>query len=123
MTLTFQAVRDPATDQNFRRIAQQFPITGQNLAGVLRLLFVGKGVVNVGKAEITFGGGSPEGTQGITHELGGEPLFAHVSPEDAGYVAGTKAYSSTTFTAALQKRDGTSPAAGTKAKFHWIAIG
>ncbi|HET7455397.1 MAG TPA: hypothetical protein VFJ76_07750 [Solirubrobacterales bacterium] len=79
--------------------------------------------VNTGFAEATYGGGSIEATQAITHGLGVTVKFADISPEDPGYVPGTKTYGATTFTATVQKRDGSTPANGTKAKFHWIAIG
>jgi hypothetical protein len=122
VALSLQAVHDPASDQNFRQIANQFPIQGANLAGVL-MLVSGEAKVAVGKAEATYGGGSVEATQVITHGLGREVKFADISVEDAGYVDGTASYGATTFTAKVQKRDGTSPANGTKAVFHWIAIG
>lgn len=32
MSLSLQAVKDPATDQNFRQIAEKFPIQGEDLS-------------------------------------------------------------------------------------------
>lgn len=113
-TVTAQA----GSSTNFRTI-----INGKGESSFLQLVAIGKLRMNTGTAEATFGGGSVEATQVITHGLSATPVFAHISPEDSGYVSGTKTYGSSQFTASVQKRDGTSPAAGTKAKFHWIAIG
>lgn len=79
--------------------------------------------INFGTGELEFPGGSPEASKLITHGLGATPLFALPIFEDAGYVPGAAAYEATTFRAKAQKRDGTSPAAGTKAPFYWFAIG
>lgn len=96
--------------------------TGQK-SSFLQLVATAKRRVNFGVAEATYSGSSIEATQAVAHGLGVTPQFAAISPEDAGYVGATKAYGETNFTAAVQKRDGTTPASGTKAKFHWIAIG
>lgn len=74
-----------------------------------------------GAANITYGGGI-EATQTITHTLSDVPTFAWIAAEDAGYVAACRLYTKTTFLASVQKRDGTSPGAGTIAPIKWIAI-
>jgi hypothetical protein len=104
--------------------AHEAKITGEEAkAGSLQLAVGGSRKVNFGVAEAEYGGASIEATKTITHELGATPLYADISPEDAGYVTGTAEYGATTFKAKVQKRDGSTPGAGTKAKFHWVAIG
>lgn len=80
--------------------------------------------VNFGSGELEYPGGSLEATaKEITHGLGATPIFAAPIFEDAGNVPGAFAYGGTTFKVRCQKRDGSSPGAGTKAPFHWAAIG
>jgi hypothetical protein len=80
--------------------------------------------LNVGAAELEYPGGSVEATpKAIAHLLGRTPVFAAPIFEDAGNVPGSSAYTAEKATYKCQKRDGTSPAAGTKAPFHWVAIG
>jgi hypothetical protein len=79
--------------------------------------------VTVGSAELEYPGGSVAATgKAITHGLGATPTFAAVMFTDAGNTPGVTTYTSTQFTAICQKRDGTSPAAGTKAPFRWMAV-
>lgn len=120
---------DAALAQKFTEIQEnldalngRFPVGVTDLLGVFLKAIGLKGEISGGKAECTFGGASIEASQSITHNLKTTPVFAGPIFEDAGYVPGATAYTSTTFLARCQKRDGTTPGAGTKAVFHWIAV-
>lgn len=77
MTLPLQAVADPATDQNFRQIAEQFPIQPQNVANAfLGLAVTGKHKVAWGETTVKYTSAAVESTEAsITHGLGTEKVF------------------------------------------------
>lgn len=78
--------------------------------------------INFGTGELEFKGGSVAAAgKAITHGLGTKCAGAIPIFSDAGYVPGATSFGETTFEANCQKRDGTSPASGTKAAFVWIA--
>jgi len=79
--------------------------------------------VSFGSAEIEYKGGSVEASAAITHNLGTTPQIVIMEPEDAGYTTGTGEYGATTFKGKVQKRDGSSPASGVKAKIRFWAVG
>lgn len=85
MSLKPQAVRDTATDQNFRQIAQQFPIQAQNLADSVKelspqLQTAGSHKEAFGSFTVTWAGGtnfSP--VKEVEHGLEAVPADVHLN--------------------------------------------
>lgn len=95
----------------------------ENFNAIKSLLeFVTAVEVDVGFATMTYGGGIEASQQITLANLTDVAEYAAVMPEDAGYVGGVAVFTSTTFLAKVQKRDGSSPGPGTVVPFRYIAI-
>lgn len=80
MTLPLQAVKDAATDQNFRKLAEQFPIQPKNLANAigkkfLKLVVPGSHSVNFGVSSLTWTAAQSAASKEIAHGLKTTPLY------------------------------------------------
>lgn len=80
--------------------------------------------INFGVTEIEFPGATfRSNIKEVEHGLGTTPLAVVATAEDDGRSIGTTSYTATKFSIRAQAVQGESPAAGTKVKAHWIAIG
>lgn len=125
MALSLQAVHDPATDQNFRTIADQFPIGADALIATVLRLLEGKGSVDLGSSSVTFAG-TNEATKTVAHDLGRVPIFTFpvLNMESGSYLmaanrAGSASKTEVTFQFNVPNGGTTS---GTFS-FGWLAIG
>lgn len=81
MTLPLQAVADPSTDQNFRQIAEQFPVAAGNLAKGLIFSVAGTNLkVATGLSSWTWTASTLSATKVIPHGLAAAPTFVGFTP-------------------------------------------
>jgi hypothetical protein len=78
--LKLQAVKDDATDQNFRQLERQFPIQASEVADSVKELFlqlgtIGSRKVNLGTAKLKWSASQQSNTVEIEHGLPATPLL------------------------------------------------
>lgn len=115
-------VKDPRTQQVLDYIAEQFPIQGGSIAGVLGVVAAGSHRIAFGETEAEWGGEITSKTKTVTHGLGKTPVAVVANAVDSGRCAGINGLSSSNFTFNLQTLQGDKPSSGTKTVVYWVAI-
>lgn len=123
-----QAVKDDASDQNFRAVSGIFANLKRRLASFeateafLRLASPANRKFNRGKAEIEFPGASPNATAlEVTHGLGTKEIYVALGSGNSAINFAVTATTETKFTVNATDVEGVSPAKGTKILFSWLA--
>lgn len=139
-------VKDPELQRALDILAKQFPVGSQNIADKTvepKHLATGtitgfvtpaelaaaiaaaeaalKALSSAGAGFVTFAGGTDEATLEVAHGLTKAPSAVIPVFEDPLYVPGSLNYTGAKFTVKAKTSDGSKPAEGTKANFHWIA--
>lgn len=126
MTLPLIPVEDRQVQLNFDKLAQQFPIAGQNLANdVLRLAATGTSrKIAFGSSTVTFSA-SAEGTKAVTHNLGATPTAILALPVlatgESLFCAVRSGATSTSATFQFRTDDATAISA--TFTFYWAVLG
>jgi hypothetical protein len=116
-------VKDPRTQQVLDFIAEQFPIQGGSIAGILGVVPTGTHRTNFSTGEVEFPGANVASTAlTINHGLGKEPKSIEATGASfGGMYPETAEWTASTFKLRMVATAGT-PGAGTKAKFSWVAF-
>jgi hypothetical protein len=123
--MRLQAVKDAATDQNFRQVEGQFPIPAEALAESAKELFpqlteTAERKIAFGSTTVEFSASRFSKEKAISHGLGVTPIAVIASAEFGEIVASTRSYTSTQFSLTAGNW---LEALTTTRTIHWIAIG
>lgn len=127
-----QAVQDPTSDQNFRRVTDFLTALGGRLASFeatnvfLRLVTPASRKINFGSVQVEFAGGTNISKAAtVTHEIGATPKAVHLQHSGfEGEVTDPQVTSvgATTFEVRFVFKE-FKPVAGSKSTIYWTAIG
>lgn len=104
------------SDRNFQKLMSLVIDTGGLSVGI-----------RFGSGTVTWAGATPFATVSVTHGLGATPKAVMICDNGLGTLAQIAVFSAsagaTTFTAAAEPTDSSSPAASTTRGFYWVAVG
>lgn len=123
--MKLQAVKDDATDQNFREVKGRFPIQAGDVAGSAKELFLnlatsGTFKVDFGVTKVKFSASKFSPNFSVAHDLGTASIFPVAISNNAAVNVALVSATSTEITFAASNWFG---AETTEPSVFWIAIG